>query len=227
MTLTNGSPLYGTDWDQCLGQEFDKPYWAELQAFLAKERSLYDVYPLQDDVFTAFRLTRYAETKVVILGQDPYHGVGQAHGLAFSVPCGVPKPPSLSRILKELSTDLDIATPDHGNLEAWARRGVLLLNATLTVRARVAGSHVGRGWETFTDKVIRCVDAMTDRVVFLLWGEKARRKCALIDTLRHTIICASHPRSAVGFSGTKPFSRANGALVAVGREPVDWMLGPC
>lgn len=227
MTPTNGNPLYGTDWDRCVAQEFDKPYWADLEVFVGEERSHYEIYPPHDEVFAAFRLTRYADTKVVILGQDPYHGPGQAHGLAFSVRCGVPKPLSLNRILKELNRDLDVAAPDHGNLEAWARRGVLLLNATLTVRGGLPGSHIGRGWETFTDEVIRCVDAKSDRVVFLLWGEKARRKCELIDTLRHTIICSAHPRSAKGFSGTRPFSRANSALIAAGREVIDWTLGPC
>lgn len=182
------------------------------------------MYPPPDQVFKAFELTQHAETKVVILGQDPYPGAGQAHGLAFSVPCGAPKPPSLNRILQELKKDLAVPTPGHGNLEAWARRGVLLLNTTLTVRAGDPGSHWGKGWETFTDEVIRCVDAKTDRVVFLLWGEKARRKCALIDTSRHTTICSSHPRSAKGFSGSKPFSRANAALIAAGREAIDWTL---
>jgi uracil-DNA glycosylase len=225
--LTDRNPLFGTDSDPCLGQEFGKAYWANLEAFVAEERSRYDVYPPDDEVFAAFHLTRYAETRVVILGQDPYHGVGQAHGLAFSVRCGVSKPPSLKKILKELNQDLGIPTPDHGNLEAWARRGVLLLNTTLTVRAGAPGSHMGRGWETFTYEVIRCVDAKTDRVVFLLWGEKARRMCALIDTSRHTIICSSHPRSAKGFSGTRPFSHANSALVAAGLEAIDWTLGPC
>jgi uracil-DNA glycosylase len=185
------------------------------------------VYPPPDEVFAALHLTPYAETRVVILGQDPYHGPGQAHGLCFSVRDGVALPPSLVNIYKELSDDLGIPPPRHGNLEAWARQGVLLLNATLTVRAGQAGSHQGKGWETFTDAVLATVNAKPEHVVFILWGGYARKKKALIDTGRHTVIESPHPSPLSahnGFFGSRPFSRANAALVAAGRDPVDWDL---
>ena len=216
-----------TDWNPLLRAEFDKDYWRELMAFVADERSRAEVYPPHDEVFAALHLTPYAEVKVLILGQDPYHGPGQAHGLCFSVRPGVPKPPSLANIEKELADDLGITVPDHGSLEAWARQGVLLLNATLTVRARTAGSHQKKGWERFTDEVISVVNAKPERVVFILWGSYARRKKALIDTSRHAVIESPHPSPLSahrGFFGSRPFSRANEALVAAGREPVDWTI---
>jgi len=216
-----------TDWNPVLRGEFAKPYWPELQAFVAAERQQCTVYPPADEVFTALHLTPYAETKVLILGQDPYHGARQAHGLCFSVRRGVAIPPSLVNIHKELQDDLGIPPPDHGNLEAWAVQGVLLLNTTLTVRAGQAASHAGKGWDKFTDEVIRTVGSKDDHVVFILWGSHARKKRALIDGGRHTIIESAHPSPLSahnGFFGSKPFSRANAALVAAGREPIDWRL---
>jgi uracil-DNA glycosylase len=216
-----------TDWNPVLRGEFTKPYWPDLQAFVAGERARYTVYPPEDEVFAALHLTPYAETRVLILGQDPYHGPRQAHGLCFSVRHGVRIPPSLANIHLELRDDLGIEPPDHGNLEAWAHQGVLLLNATLTVRAGQATSHQGRGWETFTDEVIRTVAAKDHPVVFVLWGSYARRKKALVDTSRHTIIESAHPSPLSahnGFFGSRPFSRTNAALRAAGLDPVDWRL---
>ncbi len=216
-----------TDWNPLLRGEFHKPYWGELQAFVAQERSAYDVYPPPEEVFAALHLTPHASVKVVILGQDPYHGPGQAHGLCFSVRVGVPQPPSLRNILIELRDDIGAPIPEHGSLEHWARQGVLLLNATLTVRARRAASHQRRGWETFTDQVIRVVNDKPDTVVFILWGAAARRKKVLVDTSRHAVIESAHPSpfsADSGFFGSRPFSRANAALAAAGRSPVDWAI---
>lgn len=216
-----------TDWNPLLRDQFELPYWHELQQFVAQERRDHPVYPPADEVFAALHCTPYAEVKVMILGQDPYHGPGQAHGLCFSVRRGVRVPPSLMNIHKELHADLDLPIPDHGNLEAWARRGVLLLNTTLTVRGGEAASHQKHGWETFTDRVIEVVAAKDEPVVFILWGASARRKRALIDTARHTIIESAHPSPLSahnGFFGSRPFSRTNAALAAAGRDPVDWDL---
>ncbi len=216
-----------TDWNPLLRDQFEQPYWTDLQTFVAAERAAHVVYPPPADVYAALHLTSCADTRVMILGQDPYHGPGQAHGLCFSVRPGVRVPPSLRNIHTELHDDLGLPIPDHGNLERWAQSGVLLLNATLTVRAGEAGSHQKRGWETFTDQVIRVVNAKADPVVFILWGNSARRKRELIDTSRHTIIESAHPSPLSahnGFLGSKPFSRANEALVAAGREPIDWNL---
>ncbi|WP_436792689.1 uracil-DNA glycosylase [Actinospongicola halichondriae] len=216
-----------TDWNPLLRDQFDEDYWRELQTFVRAERERHTVYPPHDDVFAALHLTPHAAVKVLILGQDPYHGQGQAHGLCFSVQEGVDKPPSLTNVLAELESDLGCAPPAHGNLEHWARQGVLLLNATLTVRAREAASHQRKGWETFTDRVIEVVNDKPERVVFVLWGASARRKKALVDSSRHTIIESPHPSPLSahrGFFGSKPFSRANEALLAAGREPVDWCI---
>ncbi|MCU1486032.1 MAG: ung [Actinomycetia bacterium] len=216
-----------TDWNPLLRHELDKPYWADLQRYVADERAKGPVYPKHEDTFAALHLTPYADVRVLILGQDPYHGPGQAHGLCFSVQHGVPAPPSLVNILKELEADLGCPPPDHGCLESWARRGVLLLNAVLTVRARTAASHAGKGWETFTDEVIRTVSAKPERVVFILWGGYARKKKALIDTSRHVVIESAHPSPLSahnGFLGSRPFSKANAALEDVGLPPIEWCL---
>jgi len=216
-----------TDWNPILRSEFDKPYWTPLQHFVAEERRKHTVFPAHDEVFAALHLTPYASTRVLILGQDPYHGPRQAHGLCFSVRRGIQTPPSLVNIHRELHDDLGVQPPGHGNLEAWARQGVLLLNATLTVRAGQAGSHHGKGWETFTDEVIRAVNAKSDRVVFILWGSKARQKRAFVDLDRHVVIESAHPSPLSahnGFFGSKPFSRANEALAAAGLPPVEWRL---
>ncbi len=216
-----------TDWNPLLRGEFAKPYWVELQQFVADERSRHQVFPPADEVFAALHQTPYASVKVLILGQDPYHGPGQAHGLCFSVRPGVALPPSLRNIFGELEADLGIEPPTHGCLDAWTHHGVLLLNTSLTVRARDAASHQKKGWEVFTDQVIRTVDAKAERVVFILWGASARRKKDLIDQDRHVVIESAHPSPLSahnGFFGSRPFSRANDALVAAGSTPVDWRI---
>jgi uracil-DNA glycosylase len=224
MKNAESNPLRGTDWYRLLREEFDKPYWKALQAFVAAEPS---VYPPLDKVFTAMQLTPYAETKVVIVGQDPYYRAGQADGLCFSVPRGMAVPSSLRNIHLELNKDLDVPIPDHGSLEPWARRGVLLLNTILTVREGVPRSHRSKGWERFTDEVIRIVAAKPD-LVFILWGEDAQsKKKKLIYSPRRTIIESSHPSPRTahnGFLRSKPFSRANSALLAAEKEEIDWRL---
>lgn len=216
-----------TDWNPVLRGEFAKPYWQQLQRFVAGQRVRYTVFPADADVFSALHLTSFADARVVILGQDPYHGPQQAHGLCFSVRKGVAVPPSLANIYKELHSDLGVPIPRHGNLEAWARQGVLLLNTTLTVRAGQAASHQGQGWETFTDEVLRTVNGKEHRVVFILWGAAARKKKSLIDLSRHVVLESAHPSPLSahnGFFGSRPFSRANAALVEAGLEPIDWSL---
>ncbi len=216
-----------TDWNPVLRGEFAKPYWQELQRFVHDERTKGPVYPPHDEVFAALHLTPLASVRCVILGQDPYHGPGQAHGLCFSVKAPTPPPPSLVNVFKELHDDLGVAIPGHGDLTAWARQGVLLLNTTLTVRAHQAASHQRRGWETFTDEVIRTVSARPDPVAFVLWGAAARRKTDLIDTDRHIVVTAPHPSPLSahrGFFGSKPFSTINARLEAAGTAPVDWSL---
>ena len=207
--------------------EFAKPYWEQLQRFVADQRARYTVFPPEPQVFAALHLTPYADTRAVIFGQDPYHGPRQAHGLCFSVQRDVAIPPSLANIYKELESDLGIAPPSHGNLESWARQGVLLLNTTLTVRAGQAASHNGKGWELFTDEVLRAVNAKPERVVLLLWGSAARKKKVLIDLSRHIVIESAHPSPLSahnGFFGSRPFSRTNTALIEAGQKPVDWAI---
>ncbi len=219
--------MSATDWNPLLRDQFEAPYWAPLCEFVDAERARHPVYPAPDRVFAALHLTSYADTRVVILGQDPYHGPGQAHGLSFSVPDGVAVPPSLANIQRELHDDLGLEPPGHGNLEVWARRGVLLLNSTLTVRGGEAGSHQGRGWERFTGRILEVIDAKDHPVVFLLWGAAAQRAGESIDTDRHRVIASAHPSPLSahrGFFGSRPFSRANDALVAAGLEPIDWSL---
>ncbi len=216
-----------TDWNPLLRSEFDEPYWANLMSFVAQERSRHEVFPPDSEVFAALHLTSFASTRVVILGQDPYHGPGQAHGLCFSVRRGTRLPPSLANIYRELADDIGCDQPVHGDLTSWATQGVLLLNTTLTVRAHAAASHQGQGWERFTDRVIRTVNDKPHSVVFVLWGAAARRKSLMIDTSRHFIIESAHPSplsARNGFFGSRPFSRTNAHLVASGLTPIDWTL---
>lgn len=212
-------------WKEALGPEFKKPYFSKLVEFIREERKTKLVYPADADMFRAFE-TPLPAVRVVILGQDPYHNSGQAHGLSFSVPPGVRTPPSLQNIFKELKADLGIEPPKHGHLASWALRGVFLLNATLTVRAHEAGSHQGQGWETFTDAAISVLSNREEPMVFILWGKYARDKKGLISA-RHAIIESSHPSpmsASNGFFGSKPFSRANKSLASFGFSPIDWSL---
>ena len=220
-------PKIEPEWLEVLRSEFEKPYFNELKSFLLEEKRLYRVYPPGSRIFAAFDYTPFSKVKVVILGQDPYHGDGQAHGLCFSVPDGIALPPSLVNIYKELSTDLNIPVPKSGNLEKWAKQGVLLINATLTVRANQAGSHQKHGWENFTDEVIKQLSARHSGLVFILWGSYAQAKTALIDTSKHFILKAVHPSPLSvyrGFFGCHHFSKTNELLVTAGKEPVDWRL---
>jgi uracil-DNA glycosylase len=220
-------PKIEQEWLEVMRPEFEKPYFNDLKPFLLEEKKLYRVYPPGNRIFAAFDYTPFSKVKVVILGQDPYHGDGQAHGLCFSVPDGIALPPSLVNIYKELSDDLGIPVPKSGNLEKWAKQGVLLLNATLTVRANQAGSHQRHGWENFTDEVIRQLSARHSGLVFLLWGSYAQAKSDLIDTSKHFILKAVHPSPLSvyrGFFGCRHFSKTNELLVKAGKEPVDWRL---
>lgn len=221
------NPQINDEWKKELSDEFQKPYFEALRIFLVDEKKQYQVYPPGPVIFEAFNSTPFSRVKVIILGQDPYHGPGQAHGLCFSVPDGVLFPPSLQNILKELETDLGIPYPHSGNLTHWADQGVLLLNATLTVRANQAGSHQGKGWEQFTDAVIRKLSEKCSGLVFMLWGNYARNKKAIIDTTKHCILEAPHPSPLSvyrGFFGCRHFSSANEWLVSKGLTPVDWGL---
>lgn len=221
------NPQIEESWKKVLAGEFQQEYFRELKKFLVEERRQYRVYPPGSKIFAAFDFTPFTSVKVVLLGQDPYHGQGQAHGLCFSVPRGIPKPPSLVNIFKELHDDLGLAIPPHGNLEAWAKQGVLLLNATLTVRENQAGSHQHKGWEQFTDAAIRALSEQRENLVFMLWGNYAQAKAVLVDGHKHCILKAPHPSpfsANQGFFGCRHFSRANDFLVRVGKEPVDWQI---
>jgi uracil-DNA glycosylase len=213
-------------WKARLAGQFASPHMAALSAFLRAEKSAGKrIYPPGSQIFRAFELTPFEAVKVVILGQDPYHGPGQAHGLSFSVAQGVAPPPSLQNIYKELATDLGIDHPGHGNLESWARQGVLLLNACLTVEDGRAGSHQGKGWEPFTDAVIAALNREREHLVFILWGRKAQDKGAVIDRARHLVLTSVHPSplsASGGFFGSRPFSAANEWLQSHGMTPIDW-----
>jgi len=221
-------PQIEESWLNVLAAEFEQPYFAQLKTFLIEEKRQYVVYPPGSLIFNAFAHTPFDKVKVVILGQDPYHGKGQAHGLCFSVPDGVRPPPSLVNMYKEIYNDLGIAPSSSGNLECWADQGVFLLNATLTVRAATAGSHQNKGWETFTNKVIQSLSEGCEHLVFLLWGNYARAKKSLIDTQKHLVLEAPHPSpfsADSGFFGCKHFSKANEYLRLHGVEAIDWSVG--
>jgi uracil-DNA glycosylase len=221
------NPQIEESWKEVLASEFDNSYFMELKEFLTEEKAKYAIYPQGSKIFNAFQLTPFEQVKVVILGQDPYHGPGQAHGLCFSVPRGIAPPPSLVNIFKEIEKDLGIPVPAEGNLEKWARQGVLLLNATLTVRANQPGSHQRRGWENFTHAVISRLSERRVGIIFLLWGKFAQEKESLIDTNRHYILKAAHPSpfSAYnGFFGCRHFSKTNEILRKHGLQEVDWDL---
>lgn len=214
-------------WLEAIGDEIEKPYFKSLEAFVDREREQHHVFPTEKNVFNAFDLTPLDETNVLLLGQDPYHNEGQAHGLAFSVRPGVKPPPSLANMFKELRADVGCKIPNNGYLAPWARQGVLMLNAVLTVRAHTPNSHKGRGWETFTETVIRVVNAKESPVVFVLWGGYAQKKSALVNAGRHTIVSSAHPSplsARNGFFGSKPYSKINAALRAAGKPEIDWQL---
>ena len=214
-------------WLPALVGETTQPYYQQLYRFVGEERKKFRVFPPGEDVFNALRYTPFERVRVVIIGQDPYHDFNQAHGLAFSVLPGTPTPPSLINIFKELHDDVDFRIPNNGCLIPWAEQGVLLLNAVLTVRAHQANSHQGIGWEQFTDAVLRAVNAVESRVVFLLWGSYAQRKAEGIDGNRHIVLKAPHPSplsASRGFFGCRHFSRTNEALQAAGLSPIDWQL---
>lgn len=219
--------IFKNDWEPLLLPEMEKPYYRELRQFLINEYRSYSVYPDMYDIFNALHYTALEDVKVVILGQDPYHGPGQAHGLSFSVQPGVPAPPSLVNIFQELHDDLGCSIPNNGCLKPWAEQGVLLLNTVLTVRAHQANSHHGQGWEIFTDKIISILNEREKPMVFILWGSPAKRKKQMITNKRHLVLESVHPSplSAYrGFFGSKPFSKANAFLESTGQTPIDWQI---
>jgi len=219
--------LLPASWIPIIGPEMTKSYFRDLQQFLAVERAQHQVFPLEDRVFAALDLTPFERVRVVMLGQDPYHDIGQAHGLCFSVLPGVPLPGSLRNIFKELKDDLGVTTPKHGCLIPWAKQGVLMLNTVLTVRAHEANSHHGKGWETFTDTIIGRLSNRTDPVIFVLWGKPAQVKKKLIDTREHVVLESAHPSPLSahnGFFGSKPFSKINQTLSSWGKPEINWRI---
>ncbi|MCJ8280249.1 MAG: uracil-DNA glycosylase [Rivularia sp. ALOHA_DT_140] len=220
-------PLLPDSWKNALAEELNKPYFQELQNFIEEERKSQIIYPPEEDVFSAFELTPLEEVNVLILGQDPYHGENQAHGLCFSVKPGVKIPPSLVNIYKELKQDIGFEIPSHGYLVPWAKQGILMINAVLTVEANKANSHKNKGWETFTDAVISKVNQKQQPVIFVLWGGYAKKKLKLIDTNRHIVIQSAHPSplsARNGFFGSKPFSQINSALTQAGKPEINFQL---
>ena len=218
-------PKIEATWKKALKKDFESPYFVSLKSFLNEEKETQTIYPKGADIFRAFEKTPLPKVKVVILGQDPYHGPNQANGLSFSVNQGVPFPPSLRNIYKELSSDLGISIPKHGDLSSWADQGVLMLNSVLTVRAKEAASHKNKGWETFTDSVIRTISHESSGVVFILWGNYARNKGKHIDRTKHHILFSAHPSPLSahnGFFGSRPFSQTNSILSSLNREPINW-----
>ncbi len=218
---------FGNDWDELLREEMEKPYYLELRRLLVEEYRHFEIYPPMEEVFYALRTTSYEDTRVLLLGQDPYHGPGQAHGMSFSVRPGVPLPPSLRNIYKELETDLGISPARHGYLKSWAEQGVLLLNTTLTVRRGQAASHEAIGWRIFTDKIIALLNEKPGPLVFLLWGAHARSKKRLLTNPEHLILEAPHPSPLSahrGFFGSRPFSAINEYLTMKGEAPISWAL---
>jgi len=225
--MSNPNPQIDESWKLVLKDEFESQYFKDLTDFLREEKKNFTIYPPGPQIFAAFNHTPFNRVKVVILGQDPYHGPGQAHGLCFSVPGGVQRPPSLVNIFKEIETDLGITVPETGNLTSWTNQGVLLVNAILTVRADAPASHQNKGWEKFTDAVIRNLSEKRKNLVFLLWGNYAQAKENLIDSSRHFILKAAHPSPLSahrGFFGCRHFSKTNEILEGLGLNPIDWSL---
>lgn len=216
-----------SSWLEKLGDEFEKPYISALRSFLKKEQEHYKIYPPNDEIFSAFWSTPFDNVRVVILGQDPYHGPGEAHGMSFSVKKGITIPPSLRNIYKELQSDLGIEPPNHGYLMDWAKQGVLLLNTVLTVRHKSANSHKDKGWESLTDRAIKELSDHRENIVFILWGAKAKAKMTLIDTQKHHIISSAHPSPLSahnGFHGSQPFSKTNSFFRSIGETVIDWSI---
>jgi len=217
----------GNRWDELLGDEFSKPYFKELMEFVDEEYKNYIIHPDREDIFNALKHTSYDDTKAVIFGQDPYHGENQAHGLAFSVKKGVDIPPSLKNMYKELQDELGLTIPDHGCLEKWANQGALLLNSALTVRDGLANSHKNKGWEKVTDRIVSLLNERSQPVIFLLWGNDAKRKQELITNPQHIILTAAHPSplsATRGFMGCGHFKKVNNILLAMNKEPIDWQI---